>query len=811
MKLNRLVIVSAILTFLIIAASLFKPGFLWSINLPGYLSLFHSVLIAISALIVYLLLSQFSQTRYKPQDNSDLIIKRIAIIFFSAALLVIIFYQFRSATMLLGDGYLRANETNLGSKLHFTEPLDKFLQFIVYNTLGSWFGLKSFQTHQIVSIFGGILYFLFGIWFSGRYGKSQSEKILMGGLLFSSALIQIFFGYVESYSISTPFLLFAVGLIYLELKSNRSILPGLLVYFIACLFHMSLFAYYPAFLVLAIILWRSSDKNNGAADFIGALIIPILLISMVVVLNNLQFGGSFRQNIFDYLIIPLIPNDFGYWLFSPRHLLDILNQLLLVSPAAIIIFAALNPFQKQFYKTRLNLFIGLMSICGIGFLLLFATSFGIGRDWDLFSSIAIPLNILAGIILIQGLSSVEDYSAWKKFSPLLPALIISFAFVIVNSQEKPSLERYKDIISQIEYGRHLNLENLGNYYLMENDTANYYDALRGAGNYQDHPRYQHKIAMKLLEDGRTEEAVEHFYKALQIDSAYLPTLNYLGITYALIGEKDSRAYDLAENYFRMVENYDPDYPHIHHNLGGVYHQTKRYERALEEYRLEIEKDRNYLPAYEKMGLTFARTGQYDSSEYYYRHVIDHNSDRFESYIYLAKMLHSSGQKDKATEILSDAEKHFGDFDKLTEISKTYAQINSYNNAVRLLEELTENPSSPLEAHTTLANLYNQLNKKIRGISILSLAGERNPDPGSLVSIAETFLQLGAPDSAEVYLLNSISRDQSFYLGYRKLGTFYLLHDQKEKARQVLEMGMANIDDPEHRQSLASLLERINNF
>ncbi|HDS00447.1 MAG TPA: tetratricopeptide repeat protein [candidate division Zixibacteria bacterium] len=809
MKLNRLLFVSAILIFLILAASLLKPGFLWGLKLPGYLDLYQSFLIILSALSIYILISLAAGVPGMEQDTSDVKLKRIAILLFSAIFLVIIFYQFRSATMLLGDGYLRANETNLGSKLHFTEPLDKFWQYIVYITLGDWFGLKSYQTYQIVSIFGGVLFFMFGLWFADRYGKSRPEKILMAALIFSSAIMQIFFGYVESYSLSNPLFLFAIGATYVEVKHSRSIIPGLLLYFTACLFHMSLLAYYPAFFILAIILWRAERSGNSLAEFIAAIAVPILSITMVIVLNNLQFGGSFDQNIFDYLIIPLLPNDTGYWLLSPTHLLDMLNQILLVAPAAIIIFIAFNPFRRKFYTDHFSFFVALLSICGLLFLAFFDTAFGIARDWDLFSSIAIPLNVLAGVMLINAHRASEDYSSFKKFSPVLPALIISFAFILLNSQEKPSVERYKDIINQSEHGRHLNLENLGNYYSMEDDTVNYYDVLRKAGKYVEHPRYQHKIGMKLLEDGLTERAVEHFYKALQIDPSYLPALNYLGMTYGLIGEKEPEAFTIAEKYFRLVQRYDPDYPHLHHNLGGIYYQSRRYDQALSEYRMAIEADPDHLPSYEKLGMTFERTGQYDSSEYYYRYVIEHDREGFDAYLHLGKMLYSSGKKETASQVLSSAEENFPDSEKQIEIAKTYAQINLYSDAVRVLEELTQNPASPVDAYVTLANLYNLLNKQVQGISVLSRAAERNADPRSLIALAETFLQLGASDSAEVHLLNSISLDQTFYLGYRKLGTYYLLQGMQEKARQVLEMGLANVENPRDRKSLSSLLDRIN--
>nr|NIS16357.1 hypothetical protein [candidate division Zixibacteria bacterium]NIT57546.1 hypothetical protein [Fodinibius sp.]NIW40925.1 hypothetical protein [candidate division Zixibacteria bacterium]NIX56454.1 hypothetical protein [candidate division Zixibacteria bacterium]NIY26128.1 hypothetical protein [Fodinibius sp.] len=88
-------------------------------------------------------------------------------------------------------------------------------------------------------------------------------------------------------------------------------------------------------------------------------------------------------------------------------------------------------------------------------------------------------------------------------------------------------------------------------------------------------------------------------------------------------------------------------------------------------------------------MTFAATGHYDSSEYYYRYVIEHDPGSFDTYLYLGKMLYSSGQKENAAEVLSNAEENFPDFGRQTEIAKTYVQINFYDEAVRVLEKLTE--------------------------------------------------------------------------------------------------------------------------
>jgi tetratricopeptide (TPR) repeat protein len=810
MKLQRLTTGSAILLALIIFASIIHPGLLWGIDSPGYLGPFQILAICLLTIFTYIVISMVSETAASDSSDKAIKLQRIAIIIFLAAILVLILYNLRSATQLWGDGYLRAHETSLGVRLHFTEPLDKLFQYVVFQTIGKWFGLSSIQTYQLVSIFGGALFFVFGIWFADRYGNSRRDKIIMGTFIFSSAIIAMFFGYVESYSISTPLLLMAIGITYFELLENRSIVPGLIIYFFACLFHMSLLAYAPAFIIMALIAYRHRKIGKAMTSIVLSIAIPIVLLAIAFIINRLQFGDEFGKSLFQYLLIPLAPNESGYWLFSWHHILDVINQLLLVAPAAVIVLIALFPFRANCRKSPELLFLIIASICGILFLIFFATAFGIGRDWDLFSSIALPLNILAAAILARRLSKTDYVRSFRIFLPILPAILISMSFVAVNAQGPASVRKYRAVINETDYGKNLNLENLANYYMLEGDTTNMYAALREASKIQPNPRYYQKIATQLLNDGLTERAVDEFYKALDIDSSYTPALYYLGITFEEIGNKDPRGFDLAEKYFILVQHYDPDFPNIHFDMGGLYLERGDYDKAISEYRTQIISDKDYLPAYLNLGLAFEKAQVYDSADYYYRYVIGHDANQFAAYISLAKMRALAGNKEGAIEILTRAEGRFRTPQHDVEIAKGFAMIPDYEKAIGMLEQQIESAQAPIDAYVTLANLYGITDRSDDGLRVLSLAGKSVVGPQGYVQIAEAFLQLDAKDSAEVYFLDAMSKDPSYGPAYQKLGTFYILQGKTEKAKQVLKLGLEYVINPRERAALSSILEKLNN-
>jgi tetratricopeptide (TPR) repeat protein len=810
MKLDRLTIGSLLLLSLTLIAALFKPGFLWGINHLAYLPLLLACVIIAFCVLIYLIIVKITvgQTTGKPSKIYHKSGRRVLIIVLITIMLLLILYNFQSATQLWGDGYLRANETEKGRKIYFTEPLDKFTQYLVYNSIGKTLNLTSIESHQMVSIFGGLLFFLICLWIIGQFAKTRLERLLLGSLVFSSGLIQLYFGYVESYSLATPLFLLSIGMSFSEYKKNQPLIMGQIVFFIACLFHMSLLAYFPAFMITTILILKSNKKNINILAVAISAMIPILSILIVIALSRIQLGNSFQSGIFNYLLISLLPNDTGYWLFSPSHLLDIVNQLLLVSPAAMIILFTSSPFRQLSRKTPVYIFLLVLSGCGLLFLLLFNTAFGIGRDWDLFSSVAIPLNILAAYLLAEKVKSGSIRSRKIIFLPILSAMIITISFVVGNSRIDSSLNRYRDIIDQNTYAKPLNLENLSNYYVTIADTANYHSILREAGEIWPHPRYYHKIAQSYLALGMTEAAIKNYYLALELDSSYIPSLTALGFVFGQIGIEDPRSLALAEKFLVKSLEFDSNNSGSYFNLGMIYLQAHKHDEGVAALKKAIKLDPNYLEACSNLGLAYMQAQVYDSAELYYKLVLDKDRKQFSTYLSLAKLYHETNDKSRAVVVLNEALTNFDSAPDRIEIAKAFAMLGAFEKSIMILTTVTDTEERPLESFITLANLYHLLDRDIEAMNVISSARRYHQNTKSRLIIAETFLQLKANDSAEVCFNEVIIHDKTYTEGYHKFALYYMLQGDSAKAREMLELGLNHITNPLDRERLLSTLAKI---
>jgi hypothetical protein len=128
------------------------------------------------------------------------------------AVALVAFVLFRSATHLLGDGYLYLRE--LGRSVWQSAPRTGRvpLSFWVVNTLhesGGRFWHSADLTYRITSYVSGALYLLLSIQAARILGRDHLQRAVVFAFLLTPGYLQLFFGYVENY----PFL-FPATLLY---------------------------------------------------------------------------------------------------------------------------------------------------------------------------------------------------------------------------------------------------------------------------------------------------------------------------------------------------------------------------------------------------------------------------------------------------------------------------------------------------------------------------------------------------------------------------------------------------------------------
>jgi tetratricopeptide (TPR) repeat protein len=116
------------------------------------------------------------------------------------------------------------------------------------------------------------------------------------------------------------------------------------------------------------------------------------------------------------------------------------------------------------------------------------------------------------------------------------------------------------------------------------------------------------LGTRLLQIGRTDDAIANFKKTLEIDPDYAPGHNNLGNAFLQIGRADE---SLA--HLRRALELDPKYALAHNNLGNTYLQMGRMQEAIEQYKKASEIDRYYFQAYNNLGAALLQVGRLDES------------------------------------------------------------------------------------------------------------------------------------------------------------------------------------------------------
>lgn len=350
-----------------------------------------------------------------------------------------VFWLLRTEYFLLGDGSFKL-ETLASGAITTTEPLDGIIHHQLYRLLTSLFpNADPSLSYTIPSVIcGGAFIFLILV-LADLLGKTSFQKILIFSALVTLGSIQLFFGYVESYTTLliglTLFLLFSV----LFLKGKIGIVFPFFALVLSMALHVSALALMPAFLYLIFRKWRTQGSRFldvptavCMVACLGIVFLGLWKASLVV-----GKGKTFGQ------FLPLVATPkMSFTMFSRAHLSEFANELLLISPAGTLLFLffLLRALKlKSFSHPTLNFLL----ISGLsGLLLVFAYNCHWGSmDWDLMSFPGIFI-ALFGI-----LSFLRWCGGWKKVKNYGLILIAASFFhtipwILVNASGARSVDRY---------------------------------------------------------------------------------------------------------------------------------------------------------------------------------------------------------------------------------------------------------------------------------------------------------------------------------------------------------------------------------
>jgi tetratricopeptide (TPR) repeat protein len=600
---------TAILILVHVLTMYAAPAFMWGVHFYHFHPVWMGWVMALFSLTLlipgvgeffYLKLETFAQKISRPftgwGEN-----KTFALL---SLLSLPIFWFFRTKRHLLGDGMFRILDLPNG-KIHLQEWLDGFIHLIFYRAMHKLVPLWTPElTYSVISILCGGLFVFLALKLSSFLGKSDLGKVLIFFFLITLGSVQLFFGYVESYTILQVMLLAYVLFAARYLLGKTSIFPVLVVFVISVGLHITSLIYIPSFIYL--LLKRRKDESAGekglGKTISNAFIVAVLILaSVLVILWVVVVAIGLEKTGKGIFILPLLETKtYPFGMFSLGHISEFVNQLLLLTPMGIslMFFFLFFKLRRREFRNRLINFLFLAAACALVYL--FAFNFTLGSaDWDLRSSPAIFFGLLGVLSFLDwgerryALKKVfpegkttestnhpqKSSLGWRRYRTwglifICFGLFHTIPWILINASRSKSLDRY------------LMIQEVDPHPVDEIDYNLY------------------KIARILKWEKEFWEVVWLYRRAIERNPLDSLSWYNLAASYHQVEELDS-AVVVLEHFFKI----DPKHPKANWIMGNVLLRREEYAEALR----YLEKGYNYLqdnPRYlYELGVALVNTNQ----------------------------------------------------------------------------------------------------------------------------------------------------------------------------------------------------------
>jgi tetratricopeptide (TPR) repeat protein len=127
----------------------------------------------------------------------------------------------------------------------------------------------------------------------------------------------------------------------------------------------------------------------------------------------------------------------------------------------------------------------------------------------------------------------------------------------------------------------------------------------------------HNLAVIMAGRGRTDEAVAHYRRSVEIDPEFAESWNNLGRELMLAGRIEE-----ASAYLRKALDIDPNFVDAHSNLGILLETAGRKDEAILHYRRALEINPRYVNAHNNLGTLLAQLGLTREAEVHLRKAVE---------------------------------------------------------------------------------------------------------------------------------------------------------------------------------------------
>jgi tetratricopeptide (TPR) repeat protein len=357
-----------------------------------------------------------------------------------------LFWFLRVPLPLLGDSATVIN--NVGSNLPVILKWTEIGSIKVASVLASLIPVQGIERGEIayalLSVLSGTACLFFFFLIVRELVADTALRVLAFGICVTGGWMLLFFGYTENYPITwvsiCAYLYFSLAYI----NGRGKLVFAVLFLVISVVLHLM-----TAVLGLSL-LYLLVQRGAGARFYRRYRKAFLIALSIVCIGIGAVFVYRYNQSLtFRIHFLPLFvgrPATPYYAIFSPTHIVDIINLFLQAVPIIPFLAAAGIMGWIGNRKERDPLAGFLLAATAGFFLFLFMIDpkLGMGRDWDLFVICAFPTALLL-------LRLIRPYAKQLRsfIFPLLAVnLICTLPFLAVNLQKTPTIQYFTYLLDQ---------------------------------------------------------------------------------------------------------------------------------------------------------------------------------------------------------------------------------------------------------------------------------------------------------------------------------------------------------------------------
>ena len=640
-----------------------------------------------------------------------------------------LFYIFRSEAHVYGDGFTRLEGYAVkdGSIIYdklFLEVGSIILPHYIYRLLDNLFGFSPEHVYALVTSLGGVV----GVWALYAVSRLLAEKnierwFIFLGTLTSGAVI-LFFGYIENYTWSTAMALWTLfwALKYVQGKSR--FWPVLIFSLASVFFHLVTTP------ILAMALLTPAVR--GAVKKKQPLRPLVWKTGLIGVVGSFGVVLAFQYSGLPMVFTPLWPaENIPYWFLSSAHLVDFINQIILVAPLGGIVALMIITSTKYRIKavTPEGAVISIATAATLIASFWVDPEIGAIRDWDLISMFGFPFSLWGAYTIIKMKAASGVKPAW------LLSLVVLFAVTIVpNLAEKNNLAVAVDRVDT-------NLWSDSHYQL----------------DYKKANRCVSWGYILYINTGERERAVKYFLRNLKINPDSYRALSNLGEIYY-----DRQKYDSANIYLKRALALEPDNTRFLDKLAHTELVLGKREKSLE-YLLQAERtDSTDSDVQTNLGMVYSQLGHFNEALESFQRAYRLAPGIYKNVLNLALAFNNLQMPDSAAYYLNlsrplEDQISQNDIGLLTKLVYIEKSMGNFQKALEYADRAAEIQPENAEIHNQRGLLLSALKRYGEAIIPFRRGVKLEPDNCMLtLYLGLTYDKMGNYDSAFYYLDKSLA-------------------------------------------------------